>query len=100
SMTSTPNRRLTGTLVLAAALLAIAASAQQTGAAQPAAPPTIQAGLANDAGNLAEKFTGLARVMAGKYEWRPGPGVRSVGDVFNLIVMENKMLAGVLTGAA
>ena len=99
-MTRTPNRRLTGTLVLAAALLATAASAQQTGAAQPAAaPPTIQAALANDAGNLADKFTGLARVMAGKYDWRPGPGVRSVAEVFNLIVTENRMLAGLLTGA-
>ncbi len=42
---------------------------------------------------------GLARVMAGKYDWKPGQGVRSAGDVFNLIVMENKMLAGLLTGA-
>ena len=38
-------------------------------------------------------------VMAGKYDWRPGQGVRSVGDVFNLIVTENNMLAGVLSGA-
>ena len=36
--------------------------------------------------------------MAGKYEWKPGPGVRSVGDVFNLIVRENGLLAGVLSG--
>jgi hypothetical protein len=27
--------------------------------------------------------------MAGKYDWKPGEGVRSVGDVFNLIVTEN-----------
>jgi hypothetical protein len=33
-----------------------------------------------------KKFTGLARVMAGKYDWKPGQGVRSVSDVFNLIV--------------
>ena len=38
--------------------------------------------------------------MAGKYDWKPGQGVRSAGDVFNLIVMENKMLAALLTGAA
>ena len=30
---------------------------------------------------------------------KPGEGVRSVGDVFNLIVNENKMLVGVLAGA-
>ena len=37
--------------------------------------------------------------MTGKYDWRPGQGVRSAGEVFNLIVMENGILAGTLTGA-
>ena len=69
-------------------------------AAQPAAPQTgIQAAFSKDAGTLSDKFSGLARVMAGKYDWKPGQGVRSVGDVFNLILAENGMLAGVLTGA-
>ena len=36
--------------------------------------------------------------MAGKYDWRPGQGVRSVGEVLNLIVTENKLLVGVLSG--
>ena len=31
---------------------------------------------------------------------KPVQGVHSVGDVFNLFVMENGILAGVLTGAA
>lgn len=53
---------------------------------------------ANDVGTLPDKFVGLARVMDGKYGWRPSQGVRSVGDVFSLIVMENDMLAGLLTG--
>src|SRR5277367_1529248 len=66
--------------------------------AQPASPQGIQAAFAKDAGTLSDKFTGLARVMAGKYEYRPGQGVRSVGDVFNLIVAENGMLAAVLSG--
>ena len=65
--------------------------------AQPA--PTVQAALAKEAGTLSDKFVGLARVMAGKYDWKPGPGVRSVSDVFNLIVMENSLLTGTLTGA-
>jgi uncharacterized damage-inducible protein DinB len=60
----------------------------------------VQSSLAKEAGTLSDKFTGLARVMAGKYDWKPGQGVRSVGDVFNLIVMENGMLARTLTGAA
>jgi len=59
----------------------------------------LQAAFGKDAGTLSDKFTGLARVMSGKYDWKPGQGVRSVGDVFNLIVKENGLLAGVLSGA-
>jgi uncharacterized damage-inducible protein DinB len=58
----------------------------------------IQTAFGKDAGTLSDKFSGLARVMSGKYDWKPGPGVRSVGDVFNLIVRENGLLAGVLSG--
>lgn len=76
-------------LAVAAALAAPSASAQET---------TIQTALASDVGTLSEKFVGLARVMAGKYDWRPSQGVRSVGEVLNLILMENRMLAGLLTG--
>jgi uncharacterized damage-inducible protein DinB len=72
-------------------LLASPARAQATG-------QTVQASLAKEAGVLSDKFGGLARVMAGKYDWKPGQGVRSVGDVFNLIVSENGMLQRTLTG--
>ena len=60
---------------------------------------TAQAALSKEAGTLSDKFVGLARVMAGKYDWKPGDGVRAVGDVFNLIVTENGLLVGTLTGA-
>src|SRR5262249_10594930 len=63
-----------------------------------AQPAGIQAAFAKDAGTLSDKFTGLARVMSGKYDWKPTQGVRSVADVFNLIVKENGLLAGVLSG--
>jgi uncharacterized damage-inducible protein DinB len=76
---------------LAVALMVQVAPAQ----AQPAG---IQAAYAKDIGTLSDKFTGLARVMSGKYDWKPGQGVRSVADVFNLIVKENGLLAGVLSG--
>lgn len=79
-----------------ACALAIIAGASMA----PLQAQTAQAGLAKEAGTLSDKFTGLARVMAGKYDWKPGAGVRSVGDVFNLIVAENGMLARTLTGAA
>ena len=61
-------------------------------------PAGMQAAFGKDAGTLSDKFTGLARVMSGKYDWKPGQGVRSVGDVFNLIVEENGLLADALTG--
>jgi uncharacterized damage-inducible protein DinB len=77
-------------LTLAAAAMTPMAQAQ---------PGGMQAAFAKDAGTLSDKFTGLARVMAGKYEWKPGQGVRSVGEVFNLIVIENGTLAGAISGA-
>jgi len=77
--------------------LAVAPLAPVVHAQRPAAG--LQAAFAEDAGTLSDKFTGLARVMSGKYDWKPGEGVRSVADVFNLIVFENGLLAGVLSGA-
>src|SRR5437660_10679348 len=62
-----------------------------------AQPAGLQAAFGKDAGTLSDKFTGLARIMSGKYDWKPGQGVRSVGDVFNLIVREHDMLAGVVS---
>ena len=61
---------------------------------------TVQAALSREAGILSGKFTGMAQVMAGKYDWKPGEGERSVGDVFNLIVKENGILAETLTGVS
>lgn len=81
------------------ALAMIASVSVTPSQAQPAAQ-SAQAALAKEAGTLSDKFTGLARVMAGKYDWKPAPGVRSVGDVFNLILAENELLARTLTGAA
>jgi uncharacterized damage-inducible protein DinB len=78
-----------GALALVIALMVPLAQAQQT---------KIQGAFGDDAGTLSKKFTGLARVMSGKYDWKPGQGVRSVSDVFNLIVTENGMLVGVLSG--
>jgi hypothetical protein len=86
-----------GTVAYALAIIAVVSATQSQ--AQPAAP-SVQTALSKEAGTLSDKFTGLARAMAGKYDWKPAPGVRSAGDVFNLIVMENGMLARTLTGAA
>jgi ABC-type tungstate transport system permease subunit len=58
-----------GVFALAIALMVPLAQAQ---------PARMQAAFGEDAGTLSKKFTGLAQVMAGKYEWKPGQGVRSV----------------------
>jgi uncharacterized damage-inducible protein DinB len=79
--------------------LAIVAAAIVTPSHAQPASQSAQAALAKEAGTLSDKFSGLARVMAGKYDWKPGEGVRSVGDVFNLIVREDGLLAATLTGA-
>ena len=76
--------------ILAVVLAATPVIAQQ---------PDTQGALVKDVSTLSDKFTALARVMAGKYDSRPSQGVRSVGDVFNLIVAENNMLAGTLSGS-
>lgn len=98
-MTTSLYRRFLYVSAFTLALLSAPLAAQQSrGAATP--PAGINTALAGDVGTLSDKFVGLARVMAAKYDWKPGAGVRSVADVFNLIVMENKMLADTLTGAA
>ena len=78
-----------GVCALAFALMVSLAQAQ---------PAKIQTAFGQDAGTLSDKFAGLAHAMAGKYDWKPGQGVRSVADAFNLIVTENGMLAGALSG--
>jgi uncharacterized damage-inducible protein DinB len=99
-MMKKPSAALAGVLaivcmgVVSSTLMARQAAAPP---AAPAQPASRQAALANDLGTLSDKFVGLARVMAGKYGWRPAQGVRSVGEVFNLIVSENRMLIGLLS---
>src|SRR6476620_2389245 len=88
------------TFQIATALNALAIiAALTTTSSQAQTAQTIQAALSKEAGTLSDKFTGMARVMAGKYVWKPAQGVHSVGEVFNLIVVENGILAGTLTGA-
>ena len=79
--------------------IACAAAAAAVLSLAPLSAQTTQTALSKEAGTLSDKFAGLARVMAGKYDWKPGQGVRSVGDVFNLIVTENGLLVATLTGA-
>src|ERR1700678_2450875 len=78
-----------GACALALALMMPLAQAQ---------PAKFQAAFGEDAGTLSKKFTGLAQVMAGQHEWKPGRGDRSVGDGFSLVGEVNGLLADALTG--
>jgi len=78
-----------GVCALAVALMLPLAQAQPAG---------MQAAFGKDAGTLSDKFTGLARVMSGKYDWKPGQAFAPSATCFNLIVTENGMLVGVLSG--
>ena len=95
-------------LALAAALVAavtLPAAAQQpanTGAPAPAAAPAgLAADLLMDLDQVEKKMLGLARAIpADKYGWRPGQGVRSVGEVLMHVAADNYLLPSALGHAA
>jgi uncharacterized damage-inducible protein DinB len=77
----------------AAALFLAAPAAAQHDHGAAALPTTgLRAELIQDLDQLEEKYVGLAAAMAGKYEWRPGEGVRSAGEVFSHVANANLML--------
>lgn len=90
----------------AAILVAIGAttglSAQQPAPAaahdHPMAMPTTgyRAELLADLATLEERYLGLAGAMAGKYEWKPGEGVRSTGAVFMHVAAANLMIPSMI----
>ena len=70
--------------------LAAFSAAAQTAPAAPAAATTVSAELATELGEFERKAVRLAEAIpADKYGWRPGEGVRSIGDVINHIAMTN-----------
>ena len=74
--------------VLAASL--VLASPRATIAQQPSG---IMAELLADLGQAQKKMVDLAKAMpADKYNWRPAPGVRSVGEVFLHVAAYNYFL--------
>jgi uncharacterized damage-inducible protein DinB len=83
--------RPAGIAVTSLALLASAAAAQSG----------VMADMLRDVGQVEQKLVGLARAMpADKFDWRPGEGVRSVGEVFQHVAADNYLLsAGAGTAA-
>lgn len=82
-MQRTKTRAAAGFVAAALLVAAAPAAAQQAGHDHHAAMPTsgFRAELIRDVEQLEQKYLGLADAMIGKYEWRPGEGVRSVSEV-------------------
>ena len=57
--------------------------------------------LLKDVGDVEKKVTDLAKAIPETaYAWRPGPGVRSTGEVFQHIASDNYFMPAVLDKAA
>jgi uncharacterized damage-inducible protein DinB len=71
-------------LLTAATLLSVPAAAQQ---------PQLVTDLIRDIEQVERKMMGLAKAMpADKYDWRPGQGVRSFGDVVLHVAADNYLI--------
>jgi uncharacterized damage-inducible protein DinB len=94
---------LTAALALALGLAALQVRAQDTKATEkkaeqkqemkPAAPEGVRGSMLFQIDEARKKLLSLAEAMpAEKYTWRPGQGVRSVGEVFNHVAAANYFL--------
>ena len=93
-------RRITLAVVLAATSASSLAAQQGSAATAPstAAPASgLVADLLRDVSQVERKMLGLARaVPADKYGWRPGAGVRSVGDLVMHVAADNYLFPVIL----
>ncbi len=79
-------------LLAAAGGVPSGAQAQEEMAAQ-GAPQTTMGALLEDVGVVKQKLLGLVEAMpAESYDWRPGEGVRSVGEVFRHVTADNYLI--------
>ena len=79
------------------AVLASAAPLAAQQAAPAAAPAGLVADLLRDVTQVERKMLGLARaVPADKYAWRPGAGVRSVGELVMHVAADNHLFPAIL----
>jgi uncharacterized damage-inducible protein DinB len=94
---------LTAALALALGLAALPVRAQETKPTEkkaepkqemkPAAPAGMRESMLFQIDEARKKLLSLAEAMpAEKYTWRPGEGVRSVGEVFNHVAAANYFL--------
>jgi len=60
-------------------------------------PAGLMADLLRDVSEVQEKLVGLANAMPeANYGWRPGQGVRSVGEVFQHVAADNYLIPALL----
>lgn len=92
--THRPLPRLVAPLAFALCAAAPAAAQHAGGHEHAAQMPTsgVRAELIADVENLESQYLALAEAMKGKYDWRPGEGVRSVSEVFMHVAGANFML--------
>jgi len=75
--------------VLTAAIVALALCSHAPAQAQ----SSLMNDLMSDVAEVQQKLLGLANAMsAQQYDWRPGEGVRSVGEVFQHVTADNFLL--------
>jgi len=80
---------LNGALALACALPAAAQSA------------SVMSDLSGDVAETEKKFIALAKAIpAEKYDWRPAPGIRSIGEVIRHVASDNYLIPAALGHAA
>ena len=91
-------------VALAAAMIVAGApssTAQQPAAARQPAASGLAADLLTDVEQVEKKLLGLARAIpADKYDWRPGEGVRSVGEVLLHVAADNYLLPAAMGAPA
>jgi uncharacterized damage-inducible protein DinB len=79
--------------VIATSPLAAQQQPQQAKTVTAVVPSTgYRAELIRDANMLERRYMALATAMAGKYGWKPGDGVRTVGEVFMHVAGANYAL--------
>jgi uncharacterized damage-inducible protein DinB len=80
---------LNGALALACALPAAAQTA------------SVMSDLSSDVAETEKKFIALAKeIPATKYDWRPAPGIRSIGEVIRHVASDNYLIPAALGHAA
>ncbi len=89
---------LVGLLVVSACAPKTTSDASKAAAdSTSSAAPNVMADLVKDVSQVEEKLVSLAKAMpAEKYGWRPGKGVRSVGEVFQHVAGDNYLLPAML----